>query len=152
MTKLDLLILACAFNFYCIGASCVERFVNYQTWLLLGTLLDQEGFKAYHRAQEPLIQASIVFPLLISFVFQLLLLVLCPHEVDIAWVWVMMLATLMGFISTLLIQLPVHFKFNKDGYSESLMLRLLNSDWIRKACDVIKAVASLTLLHQFAWR
>ena len=40
-------------NGYCFGANWVERFVNYQTW----HLIPADAFRAYHRAQQPLIQA-----------------------------------------------------------------------------------------------
>ncbi len=50
-------------NAYCFGANCVERFVNYQTW----NLIPADVFKAYHRAQQPLIQAFVVAPMAVNF-------------------------------------------------------------------------------------
>ncbi len=54
-------------NAYCFGANFVERFVNYQTW----HLIPAEAFKAYHSAQQPLIQAFVVAPAAVGFVLQL---------------------------------------------------------------------------------
>jgi len=51
-------------NAYCFGANCVERFVNYQTW----NFIPADAFKAYHRAQQSLIQAFVVVPTAVGFV------------------------------------------------------------------------------------
>ncbi len=65
-------------NMYCFGANCVERFVNYQTW----HLVPADAFKAYHRAQQPLIQAFVVAPMFLGFVLQIWLALRVPPGVD----------------------------------------------------------------------
>ena len=131
-------------NAYCFGANCVERFVNYQTWHLIPT----EAFKAYHRAQQPLIQAFVVAPMAIGFVLQMWLAVRVPTGID-PWVaWVMVAATAAGAVSTVTFQLPIHAVFNRSGYSPELMQKLLRTDWMRKAADVVRLAATAVLLHQ----
>lgn len=131
-------------NVYCFGANCVERFVNYQTWNLIPT----DAFKAYHRAQQPLILAFVAAPTAIAFVLQMSLVLGVPSGVAPLVPWVMVLASAAGAISTVLLQLPIHSAFNRSGYSHELMGKLLRTDWIRKAADAVRLVATAELLHQ----
>ena len=129
-------------NAYSVGANCVERFVNYGSWHRLA----DSDFAAYHRAQQPTILAFVVAPLAISFLLQGLLLWRRPLEVGIALVWIMLAASLVGFLSTAFIQIPIHRKLD-HGFSAQLITRLLNTDWIRKAADAVRIVASIALLR-----
>ena len=131
-------------NAYSSGANCVERFVNYQTW----HLIPANAFKAYHRAQQPLIQAFVVAPMAFGFVLQIWLALRLPAGVDSAVLWVMVVATAAGAVSTVTLQIPIHAAFNRSGYSSELLRRLLRTDWIRKAADVLRIAATADLLHQ----
>ena len=131
-------------NAYCFGAICVERFVNYQTW----HLIPADAFGTYHRAQQPPIQAFVVAPMAVGFVLQLWLAFRVPSGVDPLVLWVMVVASAAGAVSTLLLQLPIHAAFNRSGYSPELMRRLLRTDWIRKAADAVRLAATVDLLHQ----
>ena len=131
-------------NAYCFGANCVERFVNYQTW----RLIPADAFKAYHRAQQPLIQAFVVAPMVVGFVLQIWLAFRVPAGIDPRVVWVMVVASAAGAVSTVTLQLPIHAAFNRSGYSPELMRKLLRTDWIRKAADVVRLAATAALLHQ----
>ena len=129
-------------NAYSVGANCVERFVNYGSWQRLAN----SDFAAYHRAQQPTILAFVVAPLAISFLLQGLLLWHRPLGVGIALVWIMLAASLVGFLSTAFIQIPIHRKLD-HGFSAQLITLLLNTDWIRKAADAVRIVASIALLR-----
>jgi hypothetical protein len=131
-------------NAYCFGANCVERFVNYQTWYLIST----EAFKAYHRAQQPLIQAFVVAPMAVGFVLQMWLAFRMPVGIDPLVAWVMVVASAAGAVATVALQLPIHAAFNRSGYSPELMRKLLRTDWIRKAADAVRLAATAVLLHQ----
>ena len=130
-------------NGYCLGANCVERFVNYQTW----PRIDTGSFQAYHRAQTPLIRWFVVVPLGISTLLQTAaLLVSRTTAIDSRLIWIMLASSLVGTLSTVFLQLPIHRKFDRDGYSEVLMQRLLITDWIRKAADVLRFLVTALLL------
>jgi hypothetical protein len=101
------------FNAYCLGANCVERFVNYQTWHLIPV----EAFKAYHRAQQPLIKAFVVAPMVVGFGLQVWLAFRVPAGIDPLVAWVMVIASAAGAVSTVTLQLPIHAAFNRSGYS-----------------------------------
>jgi len=129
-------------NAYCAGANCVERFVNYGSW----QHLTDSDVPAYHRAQQPSILTFVVAPLAISFLLQMLLLWHRPPEVGRALVWLMLAASLVGFLSTAFIQIPIHRKLD-HGFSAELIARLLNTDWIRKVADMVRIVASIAILR-----
>ena len=131
-------------NAYSFGANCVERFVNYQTW----NLIPAEAFQAYHKAQQPLIQGFVVAPMAIGFLLQIWLALSVPLGIDPWVVWVMVIASAAGALSTVLLQLPIHRAFNQSGSSPELLRRLLRTDWIRKAADVVRLAATAILLHQ----
>jgi hypothetical protein len=131
-------------NAYCFGANCVERFVNYRTW----KLIPADAFKAYHRAQQPLIQVFVVVPMVLGLLLQLWFVFNVPAAID-PWVaWVMVVASAAGAVSTVTLQLPVHAAFNRGGYSGALMQKLLRTDWIRKAADAVRLAATAVLLHK----
>jgi hypothetical protein len=140
----DIVIGTVLLNAYSVGANCVERFVNYQTW----PLIPADSFTAYHKAQQPLILFFVVAPVVIGLLLQIGLVCNVPVGVSPAVPWVMLLASAIGSASTLTLQLPIHAAFNRSGYSPSLMKRLLRTDWIRKAADVVRLAATIALLHQ----
>jgi hypothetical protein len=131
-------------NAYSLGANCVERFVNYQTWPLIGA----GAFKTYHKAQQPLIQIFVVAPTAVGFLLQILLLWNVPEGVDLRVLRGMVMASAVGGISTAVLQLPIHVTFNRYGYSPALMRKLLRTDWIRKAADGVRLAATVVLLHE----
>jgi hypothetical protein len=67
-------------------------------------------------------------------------------------VWTMLASSITGALSTAFLQLPIHKKFNQDGYSERLMKRLLVTDGIRKVTDVVRFLATALLLRNLIWR
>jgi hypothetical protein len=131
-------------NAYCFGANCVERFVNYQTW----NLIPADAFKAYHRAQQPLIQVFVVAPMAVGFVLQVWLALRVRVGIDQRVVWVMVIASAAGAVSTVTLQLPIHRAFNRSGASPELLRKLLRTDWIRKAADAVRLAATAVLVHE----
>ncbi len=132
-------------NGYCLGADCVERFVNYQTW----PKIDPRSFQAYHRAQTPLIGWFVVLPLGVSTLLQVaVLLVARKTRIDTGLIWIMLGCSLIGMLSTIFLQLPIHRRFSRDGYSEASLRQLLLTDWIRKAADVLRFLVTALLLNE----
>jgi hypothetical protein len=131
-------------NAYSFGANCVERFVNYQTWNLIPTA----AFQAYHRAQQPLIQVFVVAPMALGIVLQVWLISNLPAGIDPVLAWVMVVASAVGGLSTITLQLPIHATFNRGGYTPALMRKLLHTDWIRKAADIVRLAATAMILHR----
>lgn len=77
----------------CLGANCVERFVNYQTC----PAIEAASFRAYHQAQSPLIRWFVVVPLGLSTLQQMVLLLFDKQaEIDGRPVWIMLVSSLLG--------------------------------------------------------
>ncbi len=145
MMRLSIIVALVLLNGYSFGAGMVERFVNYQTW----HLIPPSAFQAYHRAQSRAIQIVIVLPLAASFLLQMLLLrFYSSFGIGFWTIWTMLTATLTGALSTIFIQLPIHRDFDSEGYSTKSMAWLLSSDWIRKAADIVRILATGALLEQ----
>ena len=136
-----LLIAVVMLNAYSLGADCVERFVNYGSW----HALSEADFASYHRSQQPAILAFVVAPLGISFLLQLALLWKHSFPIRTGAIWVMILSSLVGAVSTALLQIPIHRQLD-HGFSPELVSRLMRTDWIRKAADVTRTIASVYLL------
>lgn len=145
MILFSILVALVLLNGYSFGAGMVEHFVNYQTWHLIPSSV----FRVYHRAQSRRIQVVIVMPLAASFLLQVLLLRIDSSFGIRSWtVWTMLMATLVGALSTIFIQIPIHRRFDSEGYSAKRMAWLLASDWIRKAADIVRIFATAALLAQ----
>jgi hypothetical protein len=84
----------------------------------------------------------------VGFVFQLWLALSAPVGIDPLVIWVMVVASAAGAISTAILQLPIHAAFNLSGYSPELMRKLVRTAWIRKAADAVRLAATADLVHQ----
>ncbi|HXE75211.1 MAG TPA: hypothetical protein VNN18_06210 [Candidatus Xenobia bacterium] len=117
-----------ALVFYCLGASFIEGFVNYRTWMLIGT----NEFKTYHNALTQLIVPFMVIPLGVTFLLLLALLRWRPSAIP-AWpVWLSVALMAVGIISSVAIQIPIQRELSSSGFSRELIERLILTDWIRK--------------------
>ena len=117
--------------------------MNYQSWPLLA----QSPFAQYHRAQQPYILALIVAPQVAALTLQLVFCGIKPAEVPWWIALTMVAASATGMLSTVMLQIPIHRRLNNAGYSEEQVQRLLRSDWIRKAIDIVRMVATVALLR-----
>jgi hypothetical protein len=138
-------ILVAALGFYCIGASAAERFINYQTW----PKIDSASFRAYHHAQQPWILAFIVVPEALLFALQIWLWDRRPPGVGDWTMALLLTASVVGALSTVFLQIPIHRQLDQFGYSDSAYRALINTDWVRKACDVARGVLLVTMLKGF---
>lgn len=84
----------------------------------------------------------------VGFMLQMCLAVSAPVGVYPLVLWIMVVAPAAGAVSTMLLQLPIHAALNRSGYSPELIRKLLRTDWIRKAADVVRLAATAALLHQ----
>lgn len=134
-------------NAYSLGANCVERFVNYESWPKLANA----DFGPYHRSQQPWILGVVVAPLALALVLQLSLLLARPQQVATSIVWTLLGSSIAGFVSTFALQIPIHRELD-DAYSDRLVKKLLRTDWIRKLADIVRLCATVVLLHQLFTR
>lgn len=111
-------------TFYTTGGGTVESFVNYPTWLLIG----EAECKAYHQALGPRIVLTLVIPLLLSTVFNVLLFWFRPVTIPTWTVWATLLLVVFTWVSTAIIQIPIQAQLSESGFSGEAIERLIATD------------------------
>src|SRR4051794_15414941 len=128
-TSVWLLLITFALMFYGMGAACVESFVNYPTWPLIGV----NEFHAYHHALGPRVIGYMVMPMLLATVLTVLLLWFRPAAIPGWMIWVAVGLQVVVWVSTATIQLPIQGRLAAEGLSLPLMERLqMTSFWFRR--------------------
>jgi hypothetical protein len=142
-TSIWLFLISFALVFYGMGASFVESFVNYPTWRLIGA----NEFRAYHQALSPLVIGYMVIPMLITTLSTVLLLWFKPAPIPQWVIWLAVVLQLIGWVSTVAIQLPIQMQLSRDGLSLPLIDRLVFTNWwLRKVPQIINAFLFLWLM------
>jgi len=120
-------IFAIAFALVCYGngAACIESFVNYPSWRLIGA----SEFTAYHRFIGPRVMAFLVAPALLGTLCTALLLRWRPATIPLWPVWVAVALQMVIWISTATIQWPIQVELGAHGFSAPLVDRLIATTW-----------------------
>jgi hypothetical protein len=120
-------IFAVAFALVCYGngAACLESFVNYPSWRLIGA----SEFVAYHRFIGPRVIGFLVAPALLGTVCTTLLLRWRPAAIPRWAVAVAVALQLTIWISTATIQFPIQQELAAHGFSAPLIDRLIETNW-----------------------
>ena len=87
-------------NAYSLGANCVERFVNYQSWPKVA----DADFGQYHQSQQPYILRFVVAPLALGLLLQVLLLFNRPQRIPLWIILTLIGASVAGFVSTITVR------------------------------------------------
>lgn len=112
------------FCFFGAGGGTVESFVNYPTWLLIG----ENEFQAFHQALGSRIIVTMVIPMLLSTVFNILLFWYRPPVIPRWTIWATLVLALISWISSALIQIPIQIQLSETGYSREAIERLIATD------------------------
>jgi len=133
-------IFALAFALVCYGngAACVESFVNYPSWRLIGA----SEFTAYHAFIGPRVIAFLVAPAMLGTVCTALLLRCRPAAIPLWSVWTAVSLQAVIWVSTATIQWPIQQSLHAHGFSAPLVERLMETNlWLRRlpygACAVL---------------
>lgn len=122
-------LIAFALVFYGTGAACIESFVNYPSWRLIGAA----DFAAYHRFITPRVVAFLVAPALLGTAFTLLLLWRRPAAVPRWAVWAAIALQAAVWVSTATVQVPMQLQFSAGNVSIPLIDRLIETNfWFRR--------------------
>ena len=122
-------LIAFALVFYGTGAACIESFVNYPSWRLIGAT----DFAAYHRFITPRVVALLVAPALLGTAFTLLLLWRRPPAVPRWAVWAAIALQAVVWVSTATVQVPMQLQFSAGNVSIPLIGRLIETNfWFRR--------------------
>ena len=122
-------VVAFALVCYGTGAACIESFVNYSSWHLIGA----GEFIAYHQFITPRVLTFLVVPLLLGTAFTILMLWSRPATIPAWAVWVALAAQAVVWVSTVTIQVPIQFQLSEHGLSVELVERLITTNfWLRR--------------------
>lgn len=123
----NLFLVLCAVAFLNTGADITQSFVNYPTW----HLIDAGSFPAYHSAITIRAVVVLLVPRVVEITIGLIVLRFRPRAVE-RWVVVLGIGLALGaFLSTALIQYPIHAQLETQGNTPELLSRLMTTDWIR---------------------
>lgn len=143
MTDLEagLLFLFFASFFYRIGAANLEGFFNYPFWRDMGPMMSAEDFIKLRKDHIWKIYVLLVAPIILLFLVTVALTALGSARIP-RWVFMGALACqLVALISTLVIQLPIQKRLDRDGFEQAALSRLIATDrWLRKLPSLIECV------------
>ncbi|MBD2091293.1 hypothetical protein H6F67_15670 [Microcoleus sp. FACHB-1515] len=134
-TRRLLFLLLFAIVFFQTGAHVSQAFVNYPAWQYIGS----ESFTDYHRVMTSGALRVLLLPRIIE--LALAMLVLCfPPRIIKRWLLVLAIAfALCAFLSTVLIQLPIHRQLGTVGNTPELLTQLRTTDWVRQIAELVRA-------------
>lgn len=127
--------------FYVFGASMMDGFVIYHTWRFVG----EAEFIKMHVESGSRIVPFFVFPSLVMTVFVILQFWHRPRVVSRTSVWIALACTIICWLSSAFIQIPMQIKLDQ-GKNEQLLNQLIVTDWIRVIPTILLAVIVLTML------
>lgn len=115
-----------ALVFYMFGASMMDSFAMYHTWKFVG----EAEFIQMHKEASSRIIPVFVIPTLVMTIFLVLQFWHRPRAVSIKLVWISLVCTIIPWLSSVFIQIPMQIALDK-GKNDELLQRLIASDWIR---------------------
>ena len=117
------------------GADITQSFVNYPTW----HLIEAASFPAYHRAITIRAVVFLLVPRVVEILIGLIVLRFRPKAVE-RWVVVLGIGlAFSAFLSTALIQYPIHSQLEIQGNTPELLSRLMTTDWIRNLPGFVRS-------------
>lgn len=127
--------------FYTLGAGIIDNYVIYPTFAAVG----ENEFVAFRQVFSPRIVALLVVPLILRFVFSVLLLWLRPKAIRLWHVWLFLFCQIVTWISTIAVQIPIQFELDK-GKNPELIEKLIDSIWLRTSMNVVCAAIMLWMM------
>ena len=111
---------------YGVGASMMGSFVIYHTWRFVG----ESEFVTMHKESGSRIVLFMVLPMLLMTVFLILQFWHRPKSIARKHVWAMLICTIIAWLSSAFIQIPMQGKLD-NGKNDMLLQQLISTDWIR---------------------
>jgi hypothetical protein len=127
--------------FYTLGAGIIDNYVIYPTFAAVG----ENEFVAFRQVFSPRIVALLVVPLILRFVFSVLLLWLRPAAIRLWHVLLFLFCQIVTWISTFAVQLPIQFELDK-GKNPALIEKLTDTIWLRTTMNVACAAIMIWMI------
>ncbi len=126
----------------------MDRFVGYESWVDLGKYISVSDFGKWHTVTSRNIIKVFVVPMSFRTLLTIALFWFRPTIISRRYIWVLLICQLIAAASTSLIQVPIQFQLDKEGYSLDLLNRLLSTDWLRKILLVLEAGITIFLTNK----
>ena len=143
MKKFHFNLLFFALSFYCMGAGFMDSFVIYNGWNFVGP----EEFAAMHQATGQRIVTTFVMPMVVLLVLNIMQYWLRPATVPRSWVTMALISQLIGWLSSVFIQIPIQMQLSQ-GKDEALLEKLIVSDWLRVFSWLIYIAIIVAMLYR----
>jgi hypothetical protein len=127
--------------FYTLGAGVIDNYVIYPTFAAVG----ENEFVAFRAVFSPRIVALLVVPLILRFVFSVLLLWLRPKAIRLWHVLLFLFCQIVTWISTFAVQLPIQFELDK-GKNPELIQKLMETIWLRTSMNFVCAAIMIWMM------
>ncbi len=127
--------------FYTLGAGVIDNYVIYPTFAAVG----ENEFVAFRAIFSPRIVALLVVPLILRFVFSVLLLWLRPKAIRLWHVLLFLFCQIVTWISTFAVQLPIQFELDK-GKNPELIQKLIETIWLRTSMNFVCAAIMIWMM------
>lgn len=141
-TRRLLFVLLFAVVFFQTGAHLSQAFVNYPAWQFISA----ESFPDYHRVMTSGALRVLLLPRVIELALAITVLCFCPHVLK-RWMLALAIAlALCAFLSTVLIQLPIHRQLGTLSNKPELLAQLRATDWLRQIPEMLRAALYLWMM------
>jgi hypothetical protein len=127
--------------FYTLGAGVIDNYVIYPTFATVG----ENEFVAFRAVFSPRIVALLVVPLILRFVFSVLLLWLRPTAIRLWHVCLFLLCQAVVWISTIAVQIPIQVELDK-GKNPELIQKLIETIWLRTSMNIVCAAIMIWMM------
>lgn len=124
---------------YTVGAATLDSFAMYHTWRFVG----KADFAIMHMESGKRIIRVLVLPSAIMTVFLVLQFWHRPKAVSRGLVCVSLICTIITWLSSFLIQIPLQIRLDTDM---SVLEQLIQTDWIRVISNAVFAVVIFLML------
>ena len=136
-------IITFALMFYTLGAGVIDNYVIYPTFAAVG----ENEFVAFRAVFSRRIVALLVVPLILRFIFSVLLLWLRPAAIRLWHVWLFLFCQIVGWISTFAVQIPIQIELDK-GKNPELIQKLIDTIWLRTTMNVVCAAIMIWMMFR----
>ncbi len=142
-----LLLVAFCLQFYILGINWFCQQVVYPLFSKVGA----EGYTTYHRFYTSRIPLPVILPGFASFVLPLGVLLALPDAVPVWMAWLNAGCGVIGFLVTVLVQIPRHGRLERGGRQDHILRELVLFNWPRTLAGTASAGLTLAMvLRAFA--
>ena len=129
--------------FYHTGAHISQAFVNYPAW----GFISMDSFPKYHFVMKYRAGAFLLLPRIIELLLAGIVLWFPPAALKRSLIVLAIALALISFLSTALIQKPIHDQLESIGNTPELLARLRSTGWLRLIAEWFRAALYFWMMY-----